>query len=179
MVDPFSITASTIGIIDVTSRFVQYVAATGSAATTVHEDLQTLLHEFQTLSSVAQSIRNVCTSDLLRSPGLQGTDSDPLSNVKRDLGRILNECKQVVEKLVTLVKGTMGDSWDASEPMEKIYKQPGSSKKAFGDSKLARRLDSFRVVLRKQRKESEFQQLRLRLITSQNALQAILATINL
>ena len=179
MADPFSIFAATIGIVDVTSRFVQYVAASTSAATTVHQDLQNLLHEFETLASVARSIRDVCTSELLRPPGLQDTDSDPLHNVKRDLGRILIECKQLVEELVKLVKDVIGDSRDVSIPNDEFEKQAPSLKKIFRDSRLAKKLDGFWVLLRKQRKEGEFSQLRHRLHTTQNALQAILATINL
>lgn len=159
MADPFSILSGTVGIIDVTSRFVQYMRATGAAAVHVNEDLRTLLHEFETLSSVAKSIQD------LQPPAASEIEPDhPLKNLRYRTGKILIDCRQTLERLEKLVQDVLG---------EHNSKKPLSEQHRF-----VQRLNSFRVQLRKQKQDGEFSKLRGQLNTCQSALQLCLQVIN-
>ena len=158
MADPFSIFSGTVGIIDVTSRFVQYIITTGAAAVNVNEDLRTLLREFETLSSVAKSIQD------LQPPAASEIEPDPLKNLRYGTGKILIDCRQTLERLEKLVKDVLG---------EHNSKRPLSEQHGF-----VKRLNSFRVQLRKQKQDGEFFRLREQLNTCHIALQLCLQKID-
>ena len=179
MADPFSIVAGTLGIIDVTSRFVQYMSSTGAAAANLDDDLRSLLHEFKTLNTTAQSIRDVCTPEVLRSPGTAGTDPDRLEDLRRDAGRILVNCERVLKRMERHVRDIIGSSWDTFGFDEDNQGQPDEPRGSFPGLRPSKRLDRFRVQLRKQTRASDFLQLRQQLSTSQTQLAASLGTIHL
>ena len=158
MADPFSIFSGTVGIIDVTSRFVQYMIATGAAAEHVDEELRTLLDEFKTLSSIATSIKE------LLPPAASETEPDALKNLRCSTGKKLFDCRQTLERLEKLVKDVLGDH---------NSKRPLSEQQRF-----VKRLNSFRGQLRKQKQDGEFSRLREGLNTGQSALQLCLHMIN-
>lgn len=60
MADPFSIAIGAVGIIDVTSRFVQYMVARGAAAANVLEERKVILddcrHTLERLEKVVKEI---------------------------------------------------------------------------------------------------------------------------
>ena len=109
MGDPFSILAGTVGVADVISRFVQYMSATGAAAANVNEELRALLREFETLSSVAKSIQDLCTTGVLQPPAVPEIDPHPLKDLRHDTGKILIDCRQTLERLEQLVKDVLGN----------------------------------------------------------------------
>ena len=158
MADPFSIFSGTVGVIDVTSRFVQYMVTTGAAAGHVNEDLRTLLQEFETLSSVAKSIQD------LQLPAASEFEPDPLKNLRCSTGKILIDCRQTLERLEKLVYDVLGEH-NPTKPLSEQHR-------------FVKRLNNFRVQLRKQKRDGKFSRLRERLVTCQSALQLSLQSIN-
>ena len=174
MADPYSILAGTVGIIDVTSRFIQYMIATGADAANVNNELQTLRDEFETLSSVAISIRDLCTTGAALQPLTTSEDDpQPLKDLKRCTGTILTNCKQTLESLLKLVKEILGNNRNTTSVEKHNSNNPFIDRSTF-----VKRIESFRVQLRKQRKDGEFTRLRERLNTYQSGLQLALQAIN-
>ena len=171
MADPFSIIVGTIGIIDVTSRFVQYLSATAASAAHVNEELRSLLQEFDSISLITQSIRDIYTPETSQSPSAAETDLYRLEDLKRGTGAILEDCKQTLEKLEKLVKDVIGNSCDIVDFNESKEGQRVDLTRSFRESKFRKKFESFRVQLRKDSREDEFSRLRAQLHRSQTALQ--------
>ena len=182
MVDPFSIIAGSLGIIDVTVKFSVYIRDTAAAALNVNEDLKALLDEFETLISVNRTISAICTPELIQSPSASAEDHDRLKELWTDTEKTLHGCRHVLEKLWDLVKEINGKDWDDnSKGNPEQSPQEGTrtrTVRSVGQSAI-KKLDGFRVQLRKQKKDGEFHRLRLQLTTSQGALQTALSMINL
>ena len=132
MADPFSIVAGTIGVVDVTSRLIQYMIATGAAAANVNDELRTLLQEFETLSSVATSIQDLCTNGALQPPATMGDDPPTLKELRRRTGTILIDCKRTLETLEKLVKEVLDNS--RNETSVANISQEGAISESPGDS---------------------------------------------
>ncbi len=171
MADPFSITAGAIGIIDVASRFVQYLRATTASAGHVNEELSRLLQEFISILDLAQHIRDIYTPETSQTPNTEDADPPRLKDLKHGTIAILGNCKQTAERLEKLVRDVIGKSRDVVDLDESKGGHRVDLKRSVRDSKFGKKFQSFLVQLRKDSREAEFESLRRQLQTSQSALQ--------
>ena len=178
MADPFSIIASAVSIIDVTSRFVQYLRAITASAAHVNEELSSLLQEFVSILELAQCIRDIYTPETSQSPSSEDADPPRLKDLKRGTIAILENCKQTAERLEKLVKDVIGKSRDIADFDESKGGHRVDLKRSIRESKFGKKFQSFLVQLRKDSREAEFVSLRARLQTSQSALQLSVQAIN-
>ena len=154
MADPFSIAVGTVGLLDVGWRLVSYLRDVQAGAATVENDLQALQQELEALCLVNESIRDIFTVELQQNPAISTVDPKRLW---RNTGRLLQDCRTVVDTLETLLREIIG----AEGP------------------KIFRKFDAFRKQLRKQKRAEEFNHLREQLDTLQGALQLLLTSLNL
>lgn len=157
MADPFSVIAASAGLLDVCWRVLAYLKNVQAAAAKVEEEIAALLHEIEALISVNVSIRDLFAAELQETSGALAADPARLQNLWRNAGRILQDCRDTVEKLEDLVKTIIGNE----------------------NPKRIRRFDGFKKQLRKQSKDEDFLQLRRQLTNYQGALQLLLTALTL
>ncbi|KAI9835608.1 MAG: hypothetical protein M1819_002059 [Sarea resinae] len=168
--DPFSILAGTAGLLDVSIRFANYLRDFQEAAAKVDAEILDLIHEFEALIAVNESINVVFEAELERakrkraesrpSSGPLTANSDPVINLWRDVGRNLKDCQAVVEKLEQVVDEIVGE--------ETVGKE---------SSKVAKKIDAYKKQRRKELKDREFRRLRDQLTTFQRALHMLMTAI--
>ena len=178
MADPFSIFAGALGVIDVTTRFVQYLRATTASAAHVNEELIRLLQEFVSMLELAQRIRDIYTPETSQSPRAEDADPPRLKDLKRGIIAILENCRQIAERLEKLVKDVIGKSCDIVDFDESRGGYRMDLKRSIRESKYGKKFQSFLVQLRKDSREAEFESLRARLQRNLNVLQLSIEAIN-
>lgn len=155
MADPFSVIAGTAGLLDVCFRIVKFLKETQAGAERIEEEITALLREVEALITVNESIKGVFVTELKPNPGPFTADSARVEGLWRNIGSNLQDCSTLVERLEVLVKEIIGKE----------------GPKGVG------KLDGFKKQLRKQSKNEEFHQLRLRLANHQSALQLLLSAL--
>ncbi|KAG8528162.1 uncharacterized protein KY384_007079 [Bacidia gigantensis] len=185
MTDPFSIAAATVGTIDVVFRVSKSIKKTLSGASSVDQDVADLLDQIEDLLAVNANIR-----DILSAPELLSTLSTPVENgvhlegiwvdLERNTQKILGRCGHVLHRLDNSLKTVKG----LERPNDNVSVEKGATW-ASEESKASKirhaafkRVNSIRVQLRKESKESEFQDLRQQLANNQNGLGTCLAGFN-
>lgn len=155
MADPFSVIAGTAGLLDVCFRIVKYLKETQAGAERIEEEITALLREVEALITVNESITGIFVTELKPSPELFATGSDRIDGIWRNIGSTLQDCSFLIERLEVLVREIIGKE----------------GPKGVG------KLDGFKKQMRKQSKNEEFHQLRLRLANHQSALQVSLSAL--
>lgn len=169
--DPFSIVIGSATIIDICFRLVRYLKDFQEATAKVEAEISALVHEFEALIVVNESINATFKVELGTVNGKQAApeghldvlavDSDTVHNLWRDIGRNLKDCQSVVQKLEEVVEEIVG---------KEIV---GKARTGF-----VRKLDDFKKYRRKESRDREFRQLRDQVTTFQRALQMLMTAIN-
>lgn len=157
MVDPFSITAGTVGLVDVGWRTIKYLQDVQAAANKVEEEIAALSHQIKALLTVNDSIRAFFEAESENFLRPSTADAGYKKDLWRNTGNTLTECRAIVEKLDVLLREIVGKE----------------------GPKVLGRLDGFRKQMRKQSKNQEFNRLRNELSINHDTLQVLLAALNL
>lgn len=155
MAEPFSIITATAGLIDVCWRFGSYLRDVQAGAAKIEDEIEILSRDIEALRVVNETIR----ASYKELPSYLNSEIESSKHVERLWRNVcsnLENCRLVVEELETLVKGIVG-------------KVPPKD-----ESRIMRKLGSFRMQLRKQSREGDFNKLQTRLTTYYNTIQLML-----
>lgn len=155
MADPFSIIAGTAGLIDVCWRFGSYLHHVQAGAAKIEDEIQILSRDIEALRIINETIR----ASYKELPGYLSAKIESSKHVERlwrNVSSNLESCRLIVEELEALVKTIVG-------------KEPSKD-----ESKIMRKLGTFKMQLRKQSREGEFSKLQSRLTTYYNTIQLML-----
>ncbi|PVH78576.1 hypothetical protein DL98DRAFT_634269 [Cadophora sp. DSE1049] len=158
MADPFSVLAGSAGLLDVLFRVFNYIRATVDSAGRIEEELEGLSHDIQALTSINEAIRETYQQEGTRLPGTSLADAGRVDNLWKNVGTLLKDCQAVVEKLDGLMSEVIGK---------------GVSSKVTG------KIDGLRKTLRRDKKDHEIKDTRIKLVSYQNSLQILLTALNL
>ena len=153
--DPFSIIAGTVGLIDVCTRFGTYLRDFHTGAVHIEDEVSALSRELNALNSVNETIK-ACYRDFQDSHSHKTAVPKHAANLWHNLNSSLQDCRRLVEDLEQLVKAIIGRR---------------TSDSGF---RLTSNFETFRKRLRKQSREGDFDKLHGRLNTFQNTLQLML-----
>ena len=173
--DPFSIITGTAGLLDVCIRLAKYLKDFQEAAAKVEDEISALLHEFEALIAVNESIKTLFEAELERAKleqaepkstsGAPKPGSDSVQKIWENIGRNLKDCQTVVEKLEEVVEEIVGKG---------IVEKDNVGKER---SKMVKKFEGFRKQRRMESKDSEFRQLREKLTSFQRALHMLMTAI--
>tara|TARA_R110002060_G_scaffold76491_1_gene86889 strand:+ start:149 stop:625 length:477 start_codon:yes stop_codon:yes gene_type:complete len=158
MADPFSILAGSAGLLDVLWRVGIYIRTTVESAGRIEEELDGLSREIQSLISINQAIEETFRQEKARLPGTLLADAGRVNSLWKNVGTLLQDCRTVVERLEGLMKYIIGQ---------------GESSKITG------KIEGLRKTLRRDRKDNEIKDTRIKLVGYQNGLQILLTALNL
>ena len=153
--DPFSIIAETVDLMDICTRFGTYLRDFHAGAVQIEDEIATSSRELNALKSVNETIK-ACYGDFQGSYSPSTAVPKHATNLWHELNSNLQNCRRLVEELEQLVTAVIGK---------------GKSDSAF---RLASNFETFRKQLRKQSREGDFDKLYGRLNTFQNTLQLLL-----
>ncbi|KAL8942226.1 MAG: hypothetical protein Q9211_001493 [Gyalolechia sp. 1 TL-2023] len=157
MAEPFSIIASTAGILDISWRIGSYLGKVKSAASKIEQDLAALSFEVNALIGVTESIQTLWNDNKEKPLDKLSPDLKRIGGLWQDINLLLNGCRDVMGRLALLVEEIIGkDGIDVQG-----------------------KRDGIRKVLRKQSKDMEIHQFRQQITTHQNSLQLALSALNL
>lgn len=158
MVDPFSIVAGTLSLIDVCWRFGVYLHDVQAGAAKIDDEIASLSREIEHLQSVNES---VCATykEIHKPSSKQEASLTYLETHWRLMRSNLQDCQLLVEALEGLVREIIG---------KETLKE---------GSKVAKKFDGFKKQLKKQSREQDFYKLQGRLTTYYGALQFTFSTI--
>lgn len=155
--DPFSITVGVVGLLDVTWRVVSYLKDVHEAAGQVEGEIAALLSEMNNLESLNKSIKHLHETEVESLPD----DAKGLPGQDHDLWRItasnVHECHETVKKLEIILVGIAGKH----------------------GNKVAGWRDGIRKQLRKQSKDGELNNMRLRISLNRQSLHISLTMLDL
>jgi hypothetical protein len=157
MADPFSIVAGTVGIIDVCVKVGVYLSDVQNASGGVEGELTGLAQEIEGLLSVNESIREVSKKEQSLFSNYKFADQQNLRVLWQHAGQLQNGCKNNLDMFERLLADIIGPH----------------------GPKTAGRIDGIRKQLRKQSKDGQLSQIRLKLSTDQAGLQTLLSVLNL
>jgi len=156
--DPFSIIVGSTGLLDILWRCGSYLKDLLESATKIEEDILGLSHEIDALISVYESITETSRAEHRGVPGTSLADSNRVDNLWRNVETLLKDCRVTVGELEGLLAEIIGKG---------------------GSSKVTGRIDGLKKTLRREKKDGEFKEIRLKLMTYQNSLQVLLTALNL
>ena len=153
MADPLSIVAGTVGLADVCARTIKFLKDAQKGLREIDRDIESLREEISSLQTANHVVAS--TYEKITTSWQQDTDlQQNLSAHWRATNDTLSGCQNIVEQLETLLKSIVG-----TENHGKLGK--------------------FRKWLKYESKEQDFDELRTKLQTRQNALQIIIEATNL
>jgi len=158
MADPFSILTASAGLVDVLWRFGSYLKKIHESTGKIEEDILALSSEIQSLLSVNESIDATFKAEHFRLPGSSLADAARIDSLWRNAGTLLKDCRTSVEEMESLVTDIIGK---------------GASAKVTG------KLDGLKKTIRREKKDVELKEMRLKLLNYQNSLQVLLTALNL
>jgi hypothetical protein len=165
MADPFPIINASAGLIDVLWRCGSYVKKLIESGGKIDEDILGLENEIRALISVNVSLEEAYQVEKLRTlPGASLADKGRVQSLWENVGTLLKDCQKTVEELEELVLEVMG--------------KDSSSTSKLGD-KLGGKLENLKKTIRREKKDHDFKEMRLRLMNYQNSLQILLTALNL
>ena len=155
MVDFFSIVAGSIGIIDVCLKVGAYLLNVQRASEDVEGELMGLAQEIEEL--INESIREVSRKERSLFSSYEFADQQNLRGLWQQAGQLQKGCRHdldILEQLLTDILGSNGP-------------------------KTTGKIDGIRKQLRKQSKNGQLSQIRLKLSTYQASLQTLLSVLNM
>jgi hypothetical protein len=152
MADPFSILASSVGLLDVLVRCGNCIKELIDSAGRIEEEIRCLSNDLDALNSIRRSLEKLFNAEHGRSP------DTPVADIWGHVGTLLKGCKATVEDVEGLVKEMIGK---------------GGSAKATG------KLDGLKKAFRKASRDEDIKDLRLKLMDYQSSLQVCLGALNL
>ena len=156
MVDPLSITAGTVGLLDVCFRAGSYLKDVEESSGKVEEEIVALSSEITALISVNEAIQKVKEATGKAVPGTS-LNSEPLVQMLwKEVDTNTEGCKATVVKLEELLKEIIGKN----------------------GPKVANKLDGIRKQVRRQSKDVRLVQIHHRLSKYQASLHTLLAALN-
>ena len=153
--DPFSIIVGTVGLIDVCTRFGAYLRDVHAGAAQIGDEISALSRELKSLKSVNETIK-ASYEDVQVSCSHDATVPTQAAKLWQNISSSLQDCRRIVEDLEQLVKYIIG------------------REKSDSGSRIVSKFESFRMQLRKQSREGDFDKLFSRLNTFHNTLQLML-----
>lgn len=157
MADPFSIVAGSIGIIDVCLKVGAYLLNVQRASEGVEGELMGLAQEIEELISVNESIREVSRKERSLFSSYEFADQQNLRGLWQQAGQLQKGCRHDLDILQQLLTDILGSS----------------------GPKTTGKIDGIRKQLRKQSKNGQLSQIRLKLSTYQASLQTLLSVLNM
>jgi hypothetical protein len=154
--DPFSILIGTAGLLDISFRVIGYLKQVEESACNVDAEIAALSQEINALINVNDAI------DALWLANRDATRASPIEEAAatedlwKKVGNLLKECRDAVEKLEALLKDVVGRN----------------------GLKVSGKLDGLKKQLRRQSKDKEYGDVRLRLSSYQAGLQMLLSAIS-
>jgi hypothetical protein len=154
--DPFSILVGTAGLLDVSFRVVGYLKQVEESAGRIEAEITALSQEINTLITVNDAVDALWLANhdaTLGSPFEEAADTEDLW---KRLANLLKECRDTVEKLEALLKDVVGRD----------------------GPKVSGKLDGIKKQLRRQSKDKDYADVRLRLSSYQAGIQMLLSAIS-
>jgi hypothetical protein len=152
--DPFSIAAGTIGVLDVCFRLAKYLNDIKEGSERIDEDIDALYRQVAAIQGVVQSVQTVFNANQAEA-GVPSADS--LQSLWQGVSNNIESCQAALDRLLILISHIIGKE----------------------SSKQLSKLEGFRRYLRKNSKEAEFNQIREQLTGYHNALQTLLTCVNI
>ena len=154
MADPFSIVASTISIVDVGVRVVQFLVEVKQGSDTIDDELDKLIGEINSLNAVSNLIRENFQKDITGGYDASSKEQEASAALWREAGNALRDCDRTLGELESIVQKIVGDGKSST-------------------------VDKLRRYFRKLSKQDDFVQLWQRLNKSHHLLQIMLTAINM
>ena len=155
MAEPFSIITATAGLIDVCWRFGSYLHDVQAGAAQIEDEIETLSRDIDALRVVNETVQ-ASYQELPNYLASEVESSKHVERLWRSVNSNLESCRLIVEELEALVREIVG-------------KEPPKDQ-----SKILRKLGAFKMQLRNQSREIDFDKLKSRLNTYQNTIQLML-----
>lgn len=157
MTDPFSITAGAVGIIDVCYKIGVYLYDVQKAAEGVEGEIIALSREIEDLISVNESIKEVSKQEQRIFSSHKFADQQHLKDLWQRASTLQKGCRDVLDMFEQILRDILGKD----------------------RAKVTGKIDGIRKQLRKQSKDGQLSQIRLKLSTYQDSLQTLLSVLNL
>jgi hypothetical protein len=165
MADPFPIVATSANLIKVLWRCGSYAKKIIESGGTIDDDIFDLDREIHGLISVNESLKEAYHAEMLRVlPRTSLADIDRINTLWRNVGTLVKDCQKPAEELEELMADIIG--------------KDSSSTSKLGD-KLGGKLDNLKKTIRREKKDDDFKDIRMRLMNYQNSLQILLTALNL
>lgn len=157
MAEPFSIVAGTVGIIDVCYKIAVYLSDVQKAARGVEGELLGLSQEIEELISVNESIKEISNKEQKIFSNHKFADEEHLKDLWQQTSTLQQGCRDTLDLFEQILKEILGK----------------------GEAKVTGKIDGIRKQLKKQSKDGQLAQIRLKLSTYQASLQTLLSVVNL
>ena len=156
--DPFSIIVGVGSLIDLSLKLGKYLKDVHDSIAAFEEDVGQLLNEIQNLNSVNKSIEQLFRTETFGAAELSGSSIPPQEREARgNIVKILKECSQTVKRLQNVLDTVTGKN----------------------GSKVTGLRDGIKKQLRKQAKEGELEQIRVKLSSHRDDLNIFLTLLSL
>ena len=154
--DPFSILVGTAGLLDISFRVIGYLKEAEERAGRVDAEITALSQEINTLITVNDAVDALWLANHDATPASPFDEAADTEDLWKKLGNLLQECRHTVEKLEALLKAVVGSN----------------------GPKISGKLDGIKKQLRRQSKDKDYADVRLRLSSYQAGLQMLLSAIS-
>lgn len=155
MADPFSITAGTVGLLDVSWRVGSYLSNLNSSRGEIEQELQDPTKEVDAIKNANSSIQALWNAQKQRDDVSNSNDAQT-TTLRQNVGIVLEGCHTIMEQLQVLVKD--------------IVREDGLE--------VTRKRDGVRKVIRKQGKEKDVNEIRQQLLRFKSSLEILLTALN-
>jgi hypothetical protein len=154
--DPFSILRGSAGLLDTSIRVFTFLKQVQEGAGTVDEEIIALTQEINTLITVNDAVDALWQANHDSTPVSLFEEAAETEELWKKLGNLLQSCRDTVERLEALLKEVVGKNG------------PNVSGK----------LDGIKKQLRRQSRDKDYAEVRLRLSSYQAGLQMLLSAIS-
>ena len=109
--DPLSITAGTIGIIDVCTRVALYLRNIKKATESIDQDIQTLWDDVNAIGKTSSILKEIYEARLITKEGVSVFEKTKLSETWQNVAEILPKCEVTIRKLQILIEEIQTLGW--------------------------------------------------------------------
>ena len=165
MADPFSIINTSPGLTVSLWRCGSYLKELIKSAGKIDNDIRDLEHEIHALISANEALNEAYNAEKPRVlPGASLAGIDRVNSLWKSVGTVLNVCQKTVEELEEMMLDVIG--------------RESTSTSKLGE-KLGGKLDALKKTVRRERKDADFKEIRMKLVNYQNSLQILITALNL
>jgi hypothetical protein len=155
--DPISILAGTVGLLDVSFRVIGYLRNIEKSAGKVEEETTALSQEIDNIITIVESVDRLWRSNQDAPPGSPYQEKDEAENLWKIVRSLLEECREAALKLEVLLNAVVGKN----------------------GAKVTGKFDGIRKYLRRESKEKDYAEVRRRLSSCQAGIRMMLSALGM